>query len=590
MEGDSPPSPRTNRRDGTRRAGHQTAGRGKFDARFMKLILMLMGVCGLLAASSRGADTGGKAAPPAPAGSNPSGQEQTASSPDVIPLIRIEDAPITDAIKTLALQAGLNIQMDPRTLAVPAGPDGKPGPIPTISFRWENLTAAQALEAVLEGAHLQMVENPRTKVAMISPKDDKAVEPLFTSVILLKYANPTNLVTLVKPMLSARSQILPDMRTSKVVLVATENELARINDFIGQLDVAPHQILIEARFLETSTDPKSVKGIDWSGTLAAQHLSFGNGLTAVNSVTTSPGTPTTSTVTTPSGRTISSTTTPADSTIASATTVLQPITQGAGAGGISMNTMKGFSPATAFLNADGLNAVLSFLNTDTDTESIANPRAVTLDGTPTELAVVRNIPVFEQQQGANTGGSVQANTVKPNYALVAGNTGPQSTPLNEVGIKLIVTPRVVGETNVFMDLKPEISSQEAVPARVTLGGQISESPIFARRKLSTQTIIPSGNTLVLGGLINDNTTKSSTKVPILGDLPLIGLAFRQDSKERSKQNLMIFVTPTVVEATDYAPTSAGHDFLKSHGVLSEDPNIEPGAWENGKPYDWTKPK
>ena len=66
------------------------------------------------------------------------------------------------------------------------------------------------------------------------------------------------------------------------------------------------------------------------------------------------------------------------------------------------------------------------------------------------------------------------------------------------------------------------------------------------RKMETRVMIPSGNTLVLGGLIQDDVRNQNTKVPILGDIPLIGLAFRSEAKQRQKGNLVIFITPTIV--------------------------------------------
>ena len=491
--------------------------------------------------------------------------------------------PATDAIRLLAAQGNINVQIDQRLLGPTITPDGRTNGVRNISISWDNITPADALEQVVEGEGWQSTQNPKTKVIRIGPKDPGAVDPLYPAFIQLKYSNPTNVVTMLKGVVSARTQIVADPRTASLMVLAPQVELDRIKDYIKMLDAPTHQILIEARFLETTANPTSVKGIDWTGTLNAQNFSFGNGLTAVNSITSSSTAGAASSSSTPSGRTITGTVTPTPTTTTTASTTLPGVT-GAGGGGISLNTLRGFSPATAFLNADGLSAVLSFLNTDASTESLATPRAVAIDGTATELSVVRNVPVFEQTQGANTAGSVQPNTVKPNYNLKGGGT----TTLNEVGIKLVVTPRVVGDTNVQMSLEPEISSQELTPASTTLGGQVSTAPIFARRKLTTTAVIPSGFTLVLGGLVNDSAVKNSTKIPILGDLPLIGLIFRHEGKSVNKDNLMIFVTPTIVQAEDYQGNHEAKPFFKTRPVVKMD--MDPGAFDSGKAYDWTKPK
>lgn len=226
--------------------------------------------------------------------------------------------------------------------------------------------------------------------------------------------------------------------------------------------------------------------------------------------------------------------------------------------------------------------MLSFLNTDADTRSISFPRTVALDGIKTEIKVVQNIPIFEQQQSAPAAGASQGlATVLPNY-----DKRVNGTILNEVGVKLTVLPRIAGPTNVLMELRPEISSVDAQVATDTLDGQVSTSPIFDRRSIVTEAAVPSGYTLVLGGLETDNTIKNATKVPILGDIPGLGSFFRSNSKSHSKDTILIFVTPTIICDADFQPGKS--QFLKRQSTLaSEAPE---GPWDSAKPYDWTKPK
>jgi len=136
-----------------------------------------------------------------------------------------------------------------------------------------------------------------------------------------------------------------------------------------------------------------------------------------------------------------------------------------------------------------------------------------------------------------------------------------------------------------MDLRPEISSVDAQIATDTLDGQVSTSPIFDRRSILTQAAVPSGFTLVLGGLESDNSTKNFTKVPFLGDMPGLGYLFRSDSKSRTKDTILIFVTPTIIRDSDFQPGNS--EFLKRKGFSPSD--VEERPWDTGKPYDWTKP-
>ncbi len=481
----------------------------------------------------------------------------TRQGDEIVPLINIDDALLPDAIKTLARQAGINFQFDPKVLNPIPDASGKVPVQPTVTFRWENVTAMEALIAVLDNNNLQLIKDPKTKIARITVKDTAALEPLSTKVFQLQYSSPSNLVSILTNTISVRGRVIADTRTSQLVISATDRELESVEALILKLDTQTKQILIEARFLEINKNPRTSKGIDWTETLSKQNITFGNGISSGISTRTTPGGGVEGAV---------------DTLIGGSTP------------GITANTAAGLSPETFFLNADGVKVALSFLNSDADAESLATPRAVTLENVPTELSVVRNIPVFEEQQGANTGGSVQANTVKPNYLL----TGPGGTTLNEVGIKLLVTPRVYGGSNVFLDLKPEISDREIKPETTILSGKISSAPIFARRKLQTQAMVPSGFTLVLGGLRQDNSTKTFTKVPFFGDLPGIGLAFRKDEKSRDKRDLVIFVTPTIIQLNDFQRAPDSHDFLKTK--FEEKSDREWSDWDSGKPKDWTKPK
>lgn len=470
--------------------------------------------------------------------------DAAAPASDVVPLIVIEDVPLTDAIRNLARQSNLNFQFDPRLTA--AGTDGKGTNQPNVSIRFENVTAQEALNAVLDNYNLALIKDPKSKIARVTVRDPKAEDPLVSRIIQLRYSDPTNIVNLLKATLSPRSSVVADTRTSQLIVTTTEKELDNVNAVVTKLDTATKQVLIEARLLETTKTPSSIKGIDWSGTLEAQRFVFGNG-TPDYSV--------------PQNAVVSGFNNP------------QSVTYGqgifAGAGGIIANTARGFHPATAFLNADGVSAVLSYLNKDSDTEVVAMPRAVTLDNLPATLSVTRAFPIFMVTPGsANSPAGAQVN-------------------YTNLGTILNVTPRIAADRNISMKIVPEVSNIDSVD-RQTINGQANTANIYAIRRITTHVMIPSGNTLVMGGMMNDSTTKAYTKVPLLGDLPGIGLAFRRDSKKRNKSNLLIFITPTIVEEGDFHTSSSGSEFLKTR--LAERPEPKESFWDSGKPKDWSKPR
>jgi type II secretory pathway component GspD/PulD (secretin) len=582
----------------------------------MKRILLTFTLVGILATclagfaqtNSPAADAAASSAPvvatpaPAPEAATPSNAQPDA----IIPLIVMDDVPLTDAIRNLARQSGRNYMLDPKIAFGQVGPDGKATPQPSVSIRWENITAEQALTALLDNYTLQLVEDPKSRIARISAKDPAALPPLSTEIIQLKYAGPSNVVVSIQSILSdKRSKVLPDHRTSQLVVVATEPEMVEVIKMIERLDTKTKQVLIEARLLETLVNPTTAKGVDWSGTLKAQNVSYGNGVTSGNigqnssqstsgntsgntsrnsgqtSLTTTPGSLVTQPL--PGGGT-ATTTTPSDTTTTDSSgssalagsgvsslagsgvnSILNSVI---GKGGLSVDTAKGFNPATFFLNADGVNLVLSFLNTYAETKVISSPRTVTLDNETATIEVGTLYPVVNTSAGTSQ---------------TAG--GSQITYSN-LTVSLKVTPRISANNYVKLSVSPRVVR---LGTRVTsvVGGVANSVDSFNTREIVTSVMIPSGNTLVMGGLIEDSVQLGNTKVPLLGDIPVLGYLFRSDTKSRTKSNMIIFLTPTIVEEEDFQPTKS--TFLKSPVPVKD--NVEDGdwsAWDSGKPQQWKK--
>jgi len=493
--------------------------------------------------------------PPAIVAEDPSATNVTAvTSPAdaVIPLIQFQDVPLTTAIDNLARQAGINYILDPK---VGYGQPDERGVIktqPNISIRWENLTAAQALNALITTYGLQLTEDPKTKISRVTVKDPAAAEPLQTRIIQLKYAAPSNVLASVQTTFyDKRSKVVADVRTSQLVLSATEKELDNAEKLIEKLDLPTKQVLIEAKLIETSMNPSTIKGIDWSGTLLNQRFSLGNNSTYVDGLE-----PTAPTIT-PDPVSGGVTVTPGFGGALSGVLTDPRVLYSFGGG---------FNPATAFLNSDGVSAVLSFLNTSSDAKVIATPRAVTLDNETADLSVTRAHPIFKNTAGTQ------------------GSPGGSEVTYTNLGVLLKVTPRISANNFVNLRVTPEVS-RVFTTVRKTVASTVNEADVYDIRKIDTQVLIPNANTLVLGGLVSDSTTKKYTKVPILGELPIIGLAFRQDSKQRDQNNLIIFITPTIVNDEDFHPTET--DYLKKKPEIKEEG--EWSWWDNGKPaVDWSK--
>jgi type II secretory pathway component GspD/PulD (secretin) len=458
-------------------------------------------------------------------------------------LIVIDDTPLLDAIRNLASQANINLIIDPKVGYGQTDSTGKAVPQPNVSIRWEDITAEQAFEELLNNYGLQAEKNPKVNITRIKVKDPAAPDPLVSKTLQLQYASPSNVIAAVTASFSdKRSKVVADVRTSKLVIVATEKEMVDVEKLIAELDTATKQVLIETRLVETAMNPTTVKGFNWQQTLGGGQgeglqMAFGNTLDnnfAINDAgNDDPAVP-----------------------------------AGLAAGGNFT-----FNPATAFLDSTGLRATLSFLNTSDEAKILASPRTVTLDNETAHIEAGQLYPII----------SVTAGT--------ANSTGGSQVNYSNLTVRLDVTPRISANNLINLKVQPHVMRLESVQT-FTAGSSEGEPstfdvPIFATRTIDTRVMIPSGNTLVMGGLISDSVSEGNIKVPILGDIPFMGRLFRQDRKTREKGNLIVFITPTIVQDEDFQPTTS--EYLKTPVPTSDTVDKDWTWWDSGKPArDWSK--
>jgi type II secretory pathway component GspD/PulD (secretin) len=488
-----------------------------------------------------------------------------------IPLIQFSDVPITTAIEHLARQAGINYMLDPK---IGYGQPDQTGQIkaePQLSIRWENITAESALLALLDNYGLQLVVDKKTGIDRVTAKDPLAPPPLITRVVQLQYASVSNMTAAVQSILSdKRSRVLADTRTSQMLVVAPDSEQQSVDTLVAELDKPTKQVLIETKLVQISSNPTAKRGVDWSSTLQSQHVTFGNGNVTGDTTTKTPGPSfTTTTPKTDDGRGGVTTT---HTSAFGHTTVLDQLLGGSG---WSASTIGGLIPATAFLNADGLSAVISFINASYDAQIVSTPRVVTLDNEPARIEVTRGFPVISLSGSS------------------ANSASSASVTYSNVGTILMVTPHISANEKIWLRVVPEVSSHFGDVTYTVPGGGSGSSgqvsvPVFDYRRIDSQVVIPNGNTLVMGGLVQDSPTATYSKVPFLGDVPGLGWAFHSESKSMQKDNLIIFMTPTIVKDADYQPTSTS--FLQSRPQTMRSPMNPHKVWDGAEPESgWSNP-
>ena len=169
------------------------------------------------------------------------------------------------------------------------------------------------------------------------------------------------------------------------------------------------------------------------------------------------------------------------------------------------------------------------MNEDADAEFLAHPRVVTANNLEAKIEITRAQPIPTLNFNEQTAQAVFS--------------GFQD---KEFGNKLKVTPSINKDGYISMSVKPEISNKVG-DAVFVFGGATVTSPIIDKRSLDSNVLIHSGETLAIGGLLQDEQLKRQNKVPFLGDVPLLGYFFQEKLNTRSKRNLLIFVTPTIIE-------------------------------------------
>ena len=211
---------------------------------------------------------------------------------------------------------------------------------------------------------------------------------------------------------------------------------------------------------------------------------------------------------------------------------------------------------TAVFSADAFSVVLSALETLSDTELISNPTVVTMNNTPAQINIGSEHPI-------------------PSYTYndERGTFEVSGFEYKPIGIILKVTPQVNSAGFINLNIAPEVSSQTGT---VNFGGTAAaEIPIIATRKTQSTIMIKDGFTLAIGGLIERNINNSETKVPILGDIPVIRRLFRSQSDTQDRRNLIIFITAKTLnpDGSTYKDVFSPAT-LNSMGVSSHD---VPGA-------------
>jgi type IV pilus assembly protein PilQ len=398
-----------------------------------------------------------------------------------------------------------------------------------LTLRLKDVPWDQALDIILQAKSLGMRRNGN--VIQIAPKEELAakekaeltaqqdisnLEPLQTESFQLNYAKASAIVSQLRSsgtggsgaqsggLLSSRGSVIAEPRTNQLFVSDVPSRLEQIAEMIKKLDVPVRQVLIEARIVEASDDWGRSLGVKLGGQdLRAQQggtpgygisgnnrIAIGANYSAVESATNQPG-----------GSTGN-------------TTFVDLPTSAAGvlSGGSSSFAISLFnSAANRFLNLE-----IDALEADNKGRVISSPHVVTADQTKATIEQGTQIPYNS-----------------------ATSSGATSVSFQNAVLSLEVTPQITPEGNVILDLNihkdtPDttLSSNAGIP--------------IDTEQVQTQVLVENGGTVVIGGIYTLNESQQTQKVPLLGDIPILGNLFKSNTNTATKTEMLIFITPKIL--------------------------------------------
>ncbi len=287
--------------------------------------------------------------------------------------------------------------------------------------------------------------------------------------------------------------IVADEQTNALVITAQPDLMQELENIIAKLDIRRAQVLVEAIIVEIQDGDALNFGVQW--------INSNGGGTQF----TASGLPTTTVV-----------------------NAAQEYKNDGELSSTSTSALSSFNGLAAGFYEGNWGALLTALSTNTKSNILATPSIVTLDNKEAAFNVGQEVPVVTGSQSSTTG-SV--------YSTVERKT---------VGTKLKVTPQINEGDSVLMEIEQEVSSVASSTSTDSSSSSSDLGSTFNTRTIKNAVLVKSGETVVLGGLLSNNTSESVYKVPLLGDIPILGYLFRYNSSSTSKQNLMVFIRPTVL--------------------------------------------
>ncbi len=422
-----------------------------------------------------------------------------------------KDASLTDVLKIFSRQSDMNF------ISAQDVSSKK------ITLFLDNVPVEEALDKILDANDLTYEMSPNSDVFIVKPKPK---DQKITKVFALKYATVDSsklnssfsgsiaamngsggassagssntvkgIADAVKEVLSKDGKLDEDPRTNSLIVTDIPEQFPLIEETIAKLDVPVLQVLIEVEMLDVSKNSADQIGVSYGQT----PIRFSG----------------------------------------AQRTLLYPFNQNAllqkgatitsSSSSSSGSSTNGLSYTTGILDFSGMTAALDFLRSQTDTRSLARPKLLTLNNQPAEIQITTH-EAIGLSSVTNSTSSASSQTIA-------------TAERADTGVSLRVTPQANAATGeIILAVTPKVTEAKQGG---TFNGQTFKDP----EERASQSIlrVKNGETVMIGGLLRDESQKTITKLPFLGDLPLVGAAFRHKDKTVSERELIIFITPYILD-------------------------------------------
>jgi Flp pilus assembly secretin CpaC len=345
----------------------------------------------------------------------------------------------------------------------------------------------------------------------------------------LKYLRPSpdDVHRLVDQFLTANhGSVTFEPKVNTIVVMDNESAIRRISTFLSSIDRPKHQISIQVRVLSINNTASKGTGIDWSQTLGPNGLSLNASAQATMN------------------------------SLFGFDIFRQALSAGQSLSAPLTNKNSGAGPASGFgsppstsvtLGPVQVNAILRALYGN-DRVTIENaPLVITEDNEPANVSVVTRTPIVTSTVTVSNGVTNVANQVR--YQIDEKDKTDPPQDRREIGTQLAVTPTVLPDGTIRLLVNGTVATQVGTQS-VNVGNGASPNvfPIINESHLANLARLPAGYSLILGGFINESKTEARNKVPVLGDIPLVGYAFRSKNYIKQRTNLVFIITPTAYDA------------------------------------------